>query len=86
MTGDSTRLIETPDELYAEIVKVTDESERGNWTSDLQCKVTTATQSVIKRYRYRHLVTTFHSATDRTLWYEIPFAFAPWWSDPHKYT
>ena len=74
MTGGSHALIETPNELYDEIVKVTSEDQRGNWTSDLQCKVTKDTARVIERYQYRHLVTTFH------------FAFAPWWSDPHKYT
>lgn len=86
MTGDSLRLIETPIELYDEIVKVTTEGQRGNWTSDLQCKVTKETMRVIDRYHYKYLVTTFHSALDGTLWYEIPFAFTPWWSDPHKYT
>lgn len=86
MTGGSHALIETPNELYDEIVKVTSEDQRGNWTSDLQCKVTKATARVIDRYKYRHLVTSFHSAIDGTLWYEIPFAFAPWWSDPNKYT
>lgn len=78
--------IESPAELYNEIVKVTAENERGNWTSDLQCKVTKATSAVIERYKYRHLVTSFHSAIDGKLWYEIPFAYAPWWEDPHKNT
>lgn len=86
MIGALADSINNPTDLYNEIVKVTDETERGNWTSDLQCKVTEATSAVIKRYAYKHLVTTFHSAIDHTLWYEIPFAFAPWWSDPHKYT
>ena len=86
MIGNLQNIIETPNELYDEIVKATSEDQRGNWTSDLQCKVTKATSRVIERYKYRHLVTTFHSAIDHTLWYEIPFAFAPWWSDPHKYT
>lgn len=86
MTEDLAARIDSPADLYDEIVKVTDESERGNWTSDLQCKVTKATTKVVERYSYKHLVTTFHSAIDCTLWYEIPFAFTPWWSDPHKYT
>ena len=79
-------IIETPTELYDEIVKVCKPDQIGSWTSDLQCKVTPETQAIIQRYQYRHLVTTFHSALDHTLWYEIPFAFKPWWSDPHKHT
>lgn len=86
MNGDLQIRIDTPAELYDEIVKVTTEDQRGNWTSDLQCKVIPETEAVIKRYKYKHLVTTFRSAIDRTLWFEIPFAFAPWWSNPHKYT
>ena len=79
-------MINSPSALYDEIVKVARPEEIGNWTSDLQCKVTKDTTEVIKQYQYRHLVTTFHSAIDGTLWYEIPFAFTPWWNDPHKYT
>ena len=86
MTGSTLIPINTPNELYDEIVKATSEDQRGNWTSDLQCKVTKATSCLIERYKYRHLVTTFQSAIDHTLWYEIPFAFSPWWSDPKKYT
>lgn len=82
MIGDSQNLIKTPAELYDEIVKVTSKDQRGNWCSDLQCKVTEATEDVIERYAYKHLVTTFHSAIDRTLWYEIPFAYTPWWNYP----
>ena len=79
-------MIESPNELYEEIVKVTAPEERGNWTSDLQCKVTHTTMRVIDRYKYKHLVTRFHSAIDGTLWFEIPFAFKPWWDDPYKHT
>ena len=76
--------IANPDELYDEIVKVTTPEQRGNWTSDLQCKVTKVTEAVIDRYRYNHLVTSFHSAIDGTLWYEIPFAYTPWWEGKCK--
>lgn len=76
----------TPTDLYDEIVKVAQPEEIGHWTSDLQCKVTDATKAVIDRYEYKHLVTSFRSVIDGQLWYEIPFAFAPWWSNPHKYT
>lgn len=79
-------MIASPAELYEEIVKVTTPEQRGNWCSDLQCRVTRDTERVIDRYQYRHLVTSFHSRIDGTLWYEIPFAFTPWWNNPHKYT
>ena len=76
--------IVNPSELYDEIVKVTTPEQRGNWTSDLQCKVTKDTTAVIERYKYKHLVTTFRSAIDGTLWYEIPFAYTPWWEERCK--
>lgn len=79
-------MINTLKELYDKIVEVTTEDQRGNWTSDLHCKVTKDTMRVIDQYKYRHFVKVFHSAIDGTLWYEIPFAFTPWWSDPYKHT
>ena len=82
MTGD----LHSPIDLYNEIVKVAKPDEIGNWTSDLQCKATKAVSEIINRYEYRHMVTMFHSAIDGSIWYEVPFAFAPWWSNPYKYT
>ena len=73
-----------PTELYEEIVKVAKPEEIGHWVSDLQCKVTPDTQVVVDRYDYKHLVTTFHSAIDNTLWFEIPFAFVPFWKGEVK--
>ena len=72
-------MIENPADLYDEIVKVVQPDQIGSWTSDLQCKVMKDTTAVIDRYKYKHLVTTFRSAIDGTLWYEIPFAYTPWW-------
>lgn len=74
-------LIETPDDLYREIMKVTKPDEVGHWISDLQCKVTHETQALIKRYKYKKLVTRFISAIDGTDWYEIPFAYTPYWDE-----
>ena len=76
--------IENPSDLYSEIVNVAKSDQIGNWTCDLQCKVTKDTTAVINRYKYKHLVTTFHSAIDGTLWYEIPFAYNPWWEERCK--
>lgn len=46
--------------------------------SDLYTPVTDATNSLIARYYYRQMVTTFRDA-DGALWYEIPFAYLPFW-------
>ena len=70
-----------PDELYNEIVKVTTPEQRGNWNSDLQCKVTKETQELVEKYDFRSAVTVFISTIDGTLWYEIPFAYTPWWKE-----
>ena len=54
-----------------------------NWCSDLYLKCTETIRDLIREYDYRRDVTCFHSAIDGTMWYCIPFAFSPYWIDPH---
>lgn len=75
-------MIQNPMELYDEIMKVTKPEEISSWTSDLQCKVTPKTKEVVQRYAYKHLVTKFKR--DEDMWYEIPYAYKPWWEGGYK--
>jgi hypothetical protein len=52
-----------------------------NHCSDLYCKVTSESRSIIDQYEYKSNVTTFKSNIDGTLWYDIPFAFDPYWEE-----
>jgi len=42
-------------------------------------KVTPESKELIKNYKYRPNVTTFISQIDKALWYDIPFAYQPFW-------
>ena len=50
-----------------------------NHESDLYAKVTDDSRAIIAKYAYRTNVRIFRSQIDGTLWYDIPFAYAPWW-------
>ena len=49
-----------------------------NHESDLYVKVSPESTTIIKKYKFR-MITTFKSQIDNTLWYDIPFAYTPWW-------
>ena len=53
--------------------------EMGCHESDLYLKVTPESKELIKNYSYRPNVTTFISQIDKALWYDIPFAYQPFW-------
>lgn len=50
-----------------------------NHCSDLYAEVTEESTAIIKNYAFKNQVTTFINALDGKLWYDIPFAFSPYW-------
>ena len=53
--------------------------EIDNHESDLYVPVSPVTAHFIARYEHKANVTTFVSAIDGKLWYDIPFAYMPFW-------
>jgi len=47
--------------------------------SDLYIPVNSATKELIKKYKFAGNVTRFTSAIDGKPWYDIPFAYDPFW-------
>lgn len=47
--------------------------------SDLYVKKTPETEKIIKTYKYRDNVTTFSNQLNGGIWYDVPFAYQPWW-------
>jgi len=47
--------------------------------SDLYVKRTTASDNIIAGYKYKSNVTTFKSQIDGLIWFDIPFAYSPYW-------
>ena len=53
--------------------------EHGCHASDLYIPVNDETRALIKAYDFKCNVTMFVSNTDKKLWYDIPFAYQPFW-------
>lgn len=47
--------------------------------SDLYVKVTPETTALVQTYKFRTNIAIFQSQIDKTLWYDIPFAYEPFW-------
>ncbi len=52
--------------------------------SDLHAKVTPESHEIIKSYGPQVLVSVFISNLDGCAWYEILFAYDPWWENRIK--
>lgn len=47
--------------------------------SDLYLRKTPAADAIIAGYEYKNNVSVFRDAIEHALWYEIPFAYDPFW-------
>ena len=55
--------------------------EIGNHYSDLYVPVTEETTAIVKDYEFKTNVTRFTNQIDHKPWYDIPFAFTPYWDE-----
>lgn len=53
--------------------------EIDNHESDLYIPVNELTQSLVEQYPHKEIVTKFVSQIDGKLWYDVPFAYEPYW-------
>ena len=53
--------------------------ETDHHESDLYIPMTEATRALIKAYKFKANVTSFISRIDRKPWYDVPFAYMPFW-------
>ena len=47
--------------------------------SDLYIPVNANTRAILETHPHRSNVTVFRSQIDGQLWFDVPFAFSPWW-------
>jgi hypothetical protein len=47
--------------------------------SDLYAEKTPVSERIIRSYQFRSNVTVFRDNIDHNLWYDIPFAYSPFW-------
>jgi hypothetical protein len=64
-------------EIYTQVVAAN--IPLANHESDLYIPVTDETRALIAAYRFKENVTTFINNLDGKLWYDVPFAFLPYW-------
>lgn len=55
-----------------------------NHESDLYAKVTPESRAIVERYEYRTNVTVFIDQIESKPWFDIPFAFEPYWEARQK--
>ena len=53
--------------------------KHSNHASDLYIPVNEDTTKLIAEYEYKCNVTKFVSQIDGKVWFDVPFAFIPWW-------
>lgn len=58
--------------------------EYGNHASDLYIPVNDQTRALVAAYEFKSNVTMFTSNVDGQLWYDIPFAYLPYWEAKQK--
>ena len=52
-----------------------------NHESDLYVPVTPETTAIVNGYKFKSNVTRFTSNIDKKQWYDIPFAYSPFWQN-----
>jgi hypothetical protein len=53
--------------------------EISNHESDLYAEVNEASKKIVSEYANKGNVKMFTNEVTKTLWYDIPFAYEPWW-------
>lgn len=52
--------------------------------SDLYAKVTPESREIVRQYEFRHNVSLFKAQSSGEMWYDIPFAYQPFWENVSK--
>lgn len=53
-------------------------------SSDLHVPVTPETTALVRDYQFKRNVTVFTSNLDGEQWYDVPFAWEPFWDDAEE--
>lgn len=65
--------------IYERAVESMPQNEIDHHYSDLYLKVTPISKKLVDEYEWRGNVTVFRDQIEGKLWYEIPFAFTPYY-------
>lgn len=64
-------------DIYAEVTRMGIKTD--NHESDLYIEKTAETEKLIADYEFKSTVMTFRHAETGAIWYDIPFAYSPYW-------
>ena len=65
--------------IYEQLKEVLLPEQMDSYASDLYVQVTEASKKIVENYEYKWTVKTFKSNFDGSKWYDIPFAYTPFW-------
>ena len=67
----------TPGSIHAALIQVLKPSEIDHHASDLYCKVTPESRTLVSQLPQIGLIETFRDQTTGELWFDIPFCYNP---------
>lgn len=65
--------------IYKQAIKKMSEKDIDHYNSDLYLRVNSISKKLIKEYNFKENVETFVDEIDHELWYDIPFAYLPFY-------
>jgi hypothetical protein len=67
--------------IYKSALQFMEPDEISHHQSDLYLKVNGVSETLVSNYMYKSSVKRFISQIDKTLWFDIPFAYDPFWDN-----
>ena len=65
--------------IYKQALMKMNEKDIDHYNSDLYLRVNSISKKLIKEYNFKENVETFVDEIDHELWYDIPFAYLPFY-------
>ncbi len=65
--------------IYKQAIKKMSEKDIDHYNSDLYLRVNSISKKLIQEYNFKENVETFVDEIDHELWYDIPFAYLPFY-------
>ena len=70
--------------LYEKAVSILPPSHIDHHESDLYLKCSEESDTLLAEYEFKNQVKIFIDNLDHCLWYDIPFAYLPYWQEKRK--
>lgn len=67
--------------IYRQALERLPKTDIDHYESDLYLRKSPASVALIANYEYKNIVSWFKDAIENGIWYEIPFAYDPFWEN-----